>query len=376
MVVISIPLSFFRTKKTKYTVLILLLSSLNWTVLAENSDSAENTDSTESTVSLSTHYYSMKPGLTITKPILAYENNLSLDTKISAKLTVDRVATDYEGFDAVSSASQYQGSLESGVDTRQEYVASVSQTLGDWALDVGYLASVEQDYVSNSPSISISKDFNRRNTSLSLGYAHNFDRVNGLYMDDEETKNVDNISTSITQVLSPVSLFQLAYTLQHNRGFLSTGNRQIVLENDVTYSEYLPSTRVRQAVGFRLAYWLKSKTALHFSYRRYQDDWELSSNTFAVKAYQTINSQWQIRGEIRLYDQSKTSFFKNNYDGTEQYLTSASSLNAFSSRLYGIKVSYKPLIFPRSRFEMKYERYSQSTGLFGDIVMMNMEFVY
>ena len=364
VVATNLSLDYFRQQKIRIATCILLFFGLNWTVLAD------------STVNLLTHYYSMKPGLTITKPILAYENILSLNTTINAKLTIDRVATNYEGFDAVSSASQYQGSLESGVDTRQEYVAAVSHTLGDWKVGAAYLSSIEQDYLSNSPSINVSKDFNRRNTSLALGYAHNFDRVNGRYMNNEKDKNVDNFSMSATQLLSPVSLVQLAYTLQNNRGFLGTGNRQIVLQNDLTYSEYLPSTRIRQAIGIRFAYWLKSKTALHLAYRRYQDDWELNSNTLEFKAYQTINSQWQIRGELRYYNQSDAFFIKDVYSGTEQYLSSASSLKAFSSHLYGLKIGYKPRLLPQTKFEIKYERYSQSSGLYGDIFMLNMVLVY
>jgi len=318
----------------------------------------------------------MTPGLTITKPILAYENRLSLDTTINAKLTVDRVVTDYEGYDSISSASQYQGDLTSGVDTRQEYVAGGSKIFGDWKFDVGYLLSTEEDYLSHSPSFAVSKDFNQRNTTLALGYAHNFDTVNGRYMPNAKSKNVDNVALAFTQVLSPVSLIQFGYTFQHNRGFLGTGNRQIILKNDLSYSEYLPSSRTRQAVGIRFAHWLPSKTALHVGYRRYQDDWELDSDTFELKVYQTLNKQWQFRGELRLYQQGAVYFIKESYEGNERYLTSASSLKAFSSRIYGFRVSYKPKILRDSEFQIKYERYRQNTGVYGDIVMFNAKVVY
>ena len=314
--------------------------------------------------------------MSITKPILAYENRLSLDTTVHAKLTVDRVVTDYEGYDSISSASQYQGDLTSDVDTRQEYVISGSTKISSWEFSTGYLFSTEKDYLSHSLSMSMSKDFNRRNTTFALGYAHNFDSVNGRYMSAAKEKNVDNISLALTQVLSPVSLIQLGYTFQDNRGFLSTGNRQIVLDNDIRYPEYLPSARLRQAVGIRFAYWLPSKTALHLGYRRYQDDWELNSNTYEFKAYQTINRQWQVRGEMRLYQQSDVYFIKESYDGTERYLTSASSLKSFTSQLYGISLRYKPKVLSDSEFQFKYEQYYQDTGMSGDIVMFNAKMVY
>jgi len=323
-----------------------------------------------------THYYSLTPGLTITKPILSYENILSLETTVNAKFTVDRVETDYEGIDALSGASQFTGNLESSVDTRQEYVAGVSHIKGNWIFNAGYLQSIEKDYESYSPSIALSRDFNQRNTTLSMGYAHNFDTVNGRFMDNKKSKNVDNYSLALTQVLSRRSIMQLGYTLQNNEGYLSTGNRQIVLENDLIFDEFLPSNRIRQAMAIRYAHWLATRTALHFSYRYYQDDWDLSSNTFEVKAYQTLNKRWQLRGEMRFYEQSAVEFMKASYTGTEQYLTSSSSLKAFTSRLAGLKLSYTPANLGGSQFQVKYERYSQSSGLEGDIFMLAAELVY
>lgn len=357
-------LFWYRKKSIRLFVLFLFLISFSWLVVADSS------------MSLSTHYYYLKPGLSITKPILAYENRLSLDTTIHAKLTVDRVVTDYEGYDSISSASQYQGDLTSDVDTRQEYVIAGSTKISSWEFSTGYLFSSEKDYLSHSLSMSMSKDFNRRNTTLALGYAHNFDSVNGRYMSATKAKNVDNVSLAVTQVLSPVSLIQLGYTFQDNRGFLSTGNRQIVLDNDIRYPEYLPSTRLRQAVGIRFAHWLPSKTALHIGYRRYQDDWELYSNTYEFKAYQAINKQWQIRGEFRLYYQSSVYFMKDAYDGTERFLTSASSLKSFASRLYGLGLSYKPKTLSDTAFQFKFEKYLQDTGVSGNIVMFNAKMVY
>jgi len=323
-----------------------------------------------------THYYNLKPGLTIIKPILSYENILSLDTTINAKFTVDRVETDYDGIDSISGASQFTGDLESSVDTRQEYVAGVSHVKGNWTFNAGYLQSIEKDYESFSPSIALSRDFNRRNTTLSMGYAHNFDTVNGRFMENKKSKDVDNYSLALTQVLSLSSIMQLGYTLQNNEGYLSTGNRQIILENDLVFDEFLPSSRIRQAVAIRYAHWLATRTALHFSYRYYQDDWDLSSNTFEVKAYQTLSKRLQLRGEMRFYEQSAVEFMKASYTGTEQYLTSSSSLKAFTSRLAGLKLSYTPANLEGSQFHVKYERYSQSRGLEGDVFMLAAELVY
>jgi len=357
-------LASYRRRRMRFFAGLLILFSLQWSVFADSS------------LNVTTHYYSLEPGLTITKPIIAFENDLSLQTTLNARITVDRVETNYDDVDAVSGASQFTGELDSSVDTRQEYVVSASHIVGNWTFSGGYLRSIEKDYKSHSPSVSFSRDFNRRNTTLSAGYAHNFDTVEGRYMSEAESKNVDNFSLALTQVLTPRSLMQVGYTLQANDGFLSTGNRQIKLENDLLFDEFLPSTRTRHAVALRYAHWLPTKTALHAGYRYYQDDWQLTSNTLELKAYQNISKRLQLRAELRFYDQSAVEFMKTSYTGNENYLTSASSLKAFSSKLYGLKLNYSPRNLGNSQFQLKYERYSQSTGLEGDIFMFAGEFVF
>lgn len=361
VVVTNSMLSYFRRQYLQFLFVIITGICFQWSALAE------------STFGVMTHYYDMQPGLTIAKPIVSYQNNLSQETTINSRLTIDRVETDY---DSVSSASQHLGKAESQLDQRQEYMANVSHTIGVWKLDAGYLLSIEEDYRSNSPSIGVSRDFFQRNTTLAMGYAHNFDRVNGRYMQTTEDKDVDNYSVSLTQILSRVSLMQVSYTLQNNQGYLSTGNRQVQLVNGLFYDEYLPDSRVRQAIGLRAAYWLKTGTALHTAYRYYQDDWELSSNTVELKLYQNLLPRLKARAEYRFYDQGTAEFVQQSYTGSEQYLTSANSLKSFTSHLFGIKLSYTPSFIEDAQLAVKYEHYRQSTGLSGDIYMLSGEFIY
>ena len=341
-----------------------ILLIINWKVLADSS------------LSLVTHYYNMAPGLTITKPILAYEYLPTLDTTVNAKLTVDRVVTDFDSIDAISGASQTQGSLVSETDVRQEYLADISHITGNWTVSSGFLVSLEGDYRSYSPSFAVARDFNQRNTTLSIGYAHNYDSVHGRYMPSSKEKDVDNFAMSLTQILSRNAISQIGFTRQYNEGFLGTGNRQLVLDNDAIYPEYLPSVRTRDAIGFRVAYWFDSDTTLKLSLQTYKDDWELSSNTFNAKLYQRLNSWLSLRGEYRHYSQSNAYFIKNSYTGSEQYLSSASALASFYSDLYGIKMVLKPELTYELKFEFKYEKYRQSKGLTGDIFMLSGQLQY
>ena len=269
------------------------------------------------------HYYDINPGLTIIKPVFSISRDFTLETNVSARFTVDHVSTDVSGVDAVSGASQIGGTTDKGTDTRKEIAVGVTHTAGSWKIEPGYVLSVEKDYKSHVPSISVSRDFFNRNTTITLGYAHNFDEINGSYMSGSESKDVDNYAVSLTQVLTPETIAQIGYTFSDNSGYMGTGNRKVRLENDQEMDEFLPEERGREAVGFRIAQWLPTNGSVQFSYRYYTDDWQIDSNTWQVQINQYITAAPLVRGEYRYYDQSSAYFVKDSYTGAEKYLTSA-----------------------------------------------------
>ena len=324
----------------------------------------------DSSLSINTRYYDLDPGLSILKPTINFIKEFSLDTILTARFTLDRVTT--RPVDAISSASQTMGKTVVRTDIRQEYVVSVTHSMGLWRVNSGLLFSHENDYRSISPSIGVSRDFVLRNTTLDLGYAHNFDTVYGQYMSRTQSKDVDNFSLSLTQVLSKTRLAQLGYTYQANRGYLGTGNRQLVLSNGSSYPEYLPSYRNRQALGLRLAQWFTTRTAVHLGYRYYQDDWDLTSHTWDISVHQRL--PWNLKAQLayRGYSQSRANFVRDIYNGSERYLTAANTLKTFSSRLFGFRLSYRSSQWENYQFVISYERYQQTTGLTSNIYHVSL----
>lgn len=323
------------------------------------------------------HYYDIEPGLTIAKPVFSISQDVTLTTNLSMRFTIDRVKTEVSGVDAVSGASQYGGaSAQGSSDIRKEIVVSVAHVVGDWKIEPGYLLSVEKDYKSQTPSLSVSRDFFQRNTTLTIGYSHQSDEIMGSYMEVSETKDVNNYAVSLTQVLTPWTLAQIGYTLSDGSGYMGTGNRKVRLENDQEMDEFLPTERGREAVGFRIAQWLPTNGSLQFSYRYYTDNWEITSNTYQAQINQYITDAILVRGEYRYYDQSGAYFVKDSYTGAEKYLTSATSLRAFSADLYGVKCVYTVKgLMDRDRdwdLEAKYERYIQSNDLEANIFMLGI----
>jgi len=316
----------------------------------------------------STYYYDMKPNMTITKPTFSISKDLSINTNVLLRFNVDDVK-----IDGVTGATTSAGaSTTVSSDTRKEGAASVSHTIGDWKVEAGYVFSSEKDYRSSTPSISVSRDFFQRNTTLAVGYSHSFDEdLNAV----SGEKNVNNYSASLTQVLSPWTVMQVGYTFSDTNGYLASSYRRVIFRNGGEVPEYVPGDRNRDAVGIRIAQWLPTNGSIHLSYRHYRDSWKIDSNTYQVQIYQHLLKSVLVRGEYRHYSQDGAYFYKDSYAGTERYLTATTSLVPFTANLYGLKAVYT-IDKAKLDLEAKYEKYHQSTGLEGDIYMLGVRYMF
>lgn len=323
--------------------------------------------SAEDYLQFSTYYYDIKPDLAITKPTFTISKDLSMNTNALVRVTVDDVRVD-----GITGATKSTGSSSgASSDRRKEIAAGVSHTIGDWKLEGGYVISTEDDYRSTTPSISVSKDFFQRNTTITAGYSRNSD--DDLHAPSGSGKrDVNNFAVSLIQVLSQWTVMQAGYTFSDMDGYLASGHRRVLLENGAEVPEYVPGQKKREAFGLRIAQWLPTNGAIHLSYRYYRDDWKIDSNTYQMLLYQYLMKSLLLRGEYRYYTQDGAYFYKDSYTGTEKYLTSTASLGRMNASLYGLKAVYT-IEKANIDIEAKYEKYRQSTGLDGDIFMVGMK---
>ncbi|MEK6672499.1 MAG: DUF3570 domain-containing protein [Nitrospirota bacterium] len=328
------------------------------------------TVSAEDYLQFSTYYYDIQPNLTITKPTFTISKDISMNTNAMLRVTVDDVKVD-----GVSGATKSAGSSSgASSDRRKEFAAGISHIIGDWKLEGGYVISTENDYRSTTPSISVSKDFFQRNTTITVGYSHNSD--DDLHAPSGSGKrDVNNFAVSLTQVLSQWTVMQAGYTFSDMEGYLASGHRRVLLENGAEVTEYVPAERKREAFGIRIAQWLPTNGSIHLSYRHYRDDWKINSNTYQMLVYQYLLKSLLLRGEYRYYTQDGAYFYKDSYTGTERYLTSTVSLGPMIANLYGLKAVYT-IEKANIDIEAKYEKYHQSTGLNGDIFMVGMKYLF
>lgn len=255
------------------------------------------------------------------------------------------------------------------VSAAVNWVAPINR---QWSYGTGAYVSSEHDYLSLGANGSLSRYFNQKNTTLSLGLALAADTISpvggtpdGLTImsattgeeeedddendryankgdddDDEEegeegsgseSKNVVDVILGVTQVINRKTIMQFNYGISSASGYntdpykiLSViddasgsnygGNYQIDGSNVYLY-EKRPDSRLKQSVYWQTKYQLDNNDILNLGYRYMFDDWGIRSHTLDLTYRFRFEKQY-FEPQIRLYKQTKADFY-------ERYLTSS-----------------------------------------------------
>ncbi len=279
------------------------------------------------------------------------------------------------GVDVVSSATSFH-------DTRHEFGGGFSITRDATELTASYGYGSENDYRSQSITVSAGTTFLQKNTELRLSYGRGFDRVctahfaasdapsarlpldssKGCFTkaENRDTRSVDldTFQASWTQTWTPVLLTQLALTggLQH--GFLANPYRGVVIASagDIALENH-PENRARAGLQLRSRFYARGiRTAFGLGLHVYRDTWDILGRTFELDAerYLAPGLRVQLRG--RYYAQSGALFYSDDYTGGEpvdgprgQYWTGDRELSPLSSYSLGGRLVYAKRALPERR---------------------------
>ena len=194
-------------------------------------------------------------------------------------------------------------------------------------LSMGGSVSYETDYRSFSGRVSLAKELNQKNTTLSLGF--NFERdtsqpftgvpkalsgMGDFIIGNARSKRIYSLVAGVTQVIRPNWLVQLNYSYGHNVGYQTDPYKIVTLVDSFgdpfTYIyEKRPDRRNRQSV------YLGSKLALgslvtDASARYYHDSWGINALTFEVSEHVPIGRQFYVAPLARWYHQTAADFFR------------------------------------------------------------------
>lgn len=277
-------------------------------------------------------------------------------------------------------------------DSRAAFNVSWDQPLGDHnRVTVGGNFSHEYDFTSTGFNAALARDFNDKNTTLSLGISLESDTINAVgdiptpFSSDalkatqgsSDTKKVTDILFGVTQVMSRNWLTQLNYSHSSSSGYqndpykvLSVINAQgEAITNDgasLLLYENRPSDRARQSI-----YWSNkihlTEDVIDISYRHYWDDWGITSETLDLRYRMAVGEHSYLEPHLRYYTQTAADFYKpfllsgsDVINGAAQldYASSDPRLAKLKGTTLGLKWGYE--LGRNSEFNIRFEEYKQS----------------
>lgn len=218
-------------------------------------------------------------------------------------------------------------------DTRGALAFSHERPWGnDQRLSLGANLSAEYDFKSFGLSGALARDFNNKNTTVSLGAALEVDRMNpvggmpaGLRpafnpaapRASTESRNVADVLLGVTQVMSRRWLTQVNYGLgrgsgNHNDPYKvlsvvdgSTG----LVTGDRYVGEARPDSRTRQSLFWQNKIHL-TEDVIDVSYRYYRDSWGVRAHTLDARYRYEFGGGVHIEPHLRVYRQGAADFWR------------------------------------------------------------------
>ncbi len=378
-----------RETKTAARLLTLLLIVVLFISLLPSAARSEDY------VTMQGYLHAFNNDVIVTSGVFALNKDFNLKTSVYFKYTVDFIKSDTLGTSSVSGASS--AATGAGLDdTRNEVTIGGTQKLPyDFTVSAYYDYSQEDDYVSHTPTISIQKELFEKNLTLTFGYSRNIDEVSGKFAGMNMDRDTDNYFFGITQLLSPVSLVFAGYTYSKSNGFLPEGIRLVALgaqdpslctvETLTCVDEVFPNSRSRSAFSLGTHYYIKDGTlersSIRVKYRYYTDDWDIHAHTLEGEFYKYLTDKDIIKLNYRYYQQDQSSFYMESYTGAEAFLSASPQHTKNESHLGGVKYIRKfdklaGIDFIGSKAEVKYEYYSERSGVAAHIGMLGLRFVF
>ncbi len=228
---------------------------------------------------------------------------------------------------------------------------------GEWVTDFGAAYSTESDYQSVAGSLIVSRDFNERMTTLSLGASLTHDSVRDMPTGNWEDKDSVDGQLQIAQVIDPFTLLKVSYVAGTSWGYLDDPYKLVVL-NDEVVDEKRPDSRDKHVIYLALNRQIDPlKGALEASYRFYTDSYGINAHTFGLDWFQNLGPKLILVPGVRYYEQSAADFYATQFTGKPAAYSADYRLSKLGSVTYGMKLIWK--VSEKFWADIAYERYSQ-----------------
>jgi Protein of unknown function (DUF3570) len=354
------------------------------------------------------------------EPIVALKKDMGDEHFFSLKMTLDSLtgaspngavaSNSPQTFTGPSGKNSYTADAgetpldDSFKDTRAALNVNWEQPWGERnRISIGGNFSKEYDFTSLGLNAAIARDFNSKNTTLSLGIGYEADQINPVggtplelsamvYGEEnkdlkqtrsDESKDVMDLLFGVTQVMNRHWVTQLNYSYGSSSGYhtdpykiLSVLDDQGNLVNHPSAEinnwyayESRPDSRTRHSL-----YWANkihlTEDVIDFSYRYYTDDWGIDSHTLDLRYRYQFAGNMYLEPHLRWYQQTAADFY-NLYLLQSQQVTGSSvnldyasadpRLAELTGTSFGLKYGIE--FSPTSEFNIRVEQYTQSYDL-------------
>lgn len=268
------------------------------------------------------------------------------------------------------SAGSSQVPLAELRDLRRAGTFELTQKINRYTITPQLAYSKEHDYESIAVALTQSLDFNNKNTTVTLGVDHDFDRVLPAksLLRQIEHKDTTDAMVGVTQLLGPKTVLTANFTFGHAEGYLSDPYKGFRFDYypdpDAYFPENRPKSRDREVAYFALTQFITPANAsIEVSYRLHHDTFDVWAHTASLAWFQKIGRHVTLQPIARYYDQTAASFYATHLpgdpslslDGIPSFYSSDYRLSAFHSWTYGLVATLK--LHDRVSIDAAYKRY-------------------
>ncbi len=241
--------------------------------------------------------------------------------------------------------------------------------------------SVENDWRSFGASYELAKDSKSKRNTYNVGISYTNDEIfqigggtpEGLsavgpqpFLGDG-SRNTFDLLAGISRALNRRTVGQFTLTAGFSDGYhndpykvISQIDSDRELEVD-RFFEQRPEERTRYTLFGKIVHRLSNdRDTANFSYRFYDDDWEITSHTIDLKYRRDIGRGKFFEPHFRVYHQSAAFFYSNSLEPGDlpEYASADSRLDEFTGFTIGIK--YGMPLGKKGKFRVRAEYIDQS----------------
>lgn len=266
------------------------------------------------------------------------------------------------------------------LDTRFALNATWTQPLARvYTVSAGLGFSTEYDYTHLGANLSLARDFNKRNTTLSAGVAwsqDDIDPVGGAPIPLAQMLDVGDVSSKLgsdskdvldlllgfTQVLGRSTILRVNYSYSDSSGYLNDPYKILSVVDPVTGDtiarlpaagvlgptgvyryESRPDTRVKQSLYAEVKHAFGAPV-LRLAYRFMTDDWGIDSHTGEASLRWPLGAASFVEPQLRYYMQNEADFYRASLvegQPLPQYASADFRLGNFDAVTAGLKFGHR-----------------------------------